>query len=68
MVEFLEVGGFHVFKPFIVAGAAWATLFASSVHAAEKPSLAVYGQLPNIEQIELSPDGSKLAVVLTNGE
>lgn len=68
MVEFLEVGGFHVFKPFIVAGAAWATLFASSVHAAEKPSLAVYGQLPNIEQIELSPDGSKLAVVVTNGE
>ena len=42
----------------IGAGAAWA----------EVPPLSVYGRLPNIEQIEISPDGAKLAISVTDGE
>ena len=30
--------------------------------------LAAYGALPAIEQVAISPDGAKLAIVLTNGE
>jgi dipeptidyl aminopeptidase/acylaminoacyl peptidase len=36
--------------------------------AAEAPPLAVYGRLPNVDQIAISPDGQKLAVSLTDGE
>ena len=43
-------------------------LFAAPAAAASPPDLAVYGRLPNIEQVEISPDGSKLAVIVTNGE
>jgi len=32
------------------------------------PPLSVYGRLPNIEQIEISPDGAKLAIAVTDGE
>lgn len=35
---------------------------------AAPPGLEVYGRLPNIEQIEISPDGSRLAIVQTDGE
>ena len=35
---------------------------------ADVPPLSVYGRLPNIEQIEISPDGSRLAVTVTDGE
>lgn len=55
-------------KRFMAAGAAFLALSAMPVQAAEKPSLAVYGALPNIETVEISPDGSKLAVIVTNGE
>ncbi|PTS87978.1 MULTISPECIES: alpha/beta hydrolase family protein [unclassified Caulobacter] len=42
---------------------------APASHAAtEKTPLAAYGGLPNIEQLEISPDGTKLAVVVTNQE
>ncbi|WP_165191210.1 alpha/beta hydrolase family protein [Caulobacter soli] len=42
----------------IGAGAAWAQV----------PPLSVYGRLPNVEQIEISPDGTKLAIAVTDGE
>jgi dipeptidyl aminopeptidase/acylaminoacyl peptidase len=32
------------------------------------PPLSIYGHLPNIEQIEISPDGTKLAMAITDGE
>lgn len=35
---------------------------------AEAPPLSVYGRLPNVEQVEISPDGSKLALSVTDGE
>lgn len=69
LVELPDEGEFGVLKSFIAASAACvALLCASSLSAQPKPNLAVYGQLPNIEQIELSPDGSKLAVVVTDGD
>jgi dipeptidyl aminopeptidase/acylaminoacyl peptidase len=40
---------------------------ASAAHAAPQ-SLELYGRLPTIEQVEISPDGASLAVVETNGE
>lgn len=39
--------------------------FASSSQAAP---LEVYGRLPNIEQVQISPDGRRLAIVVTDGE
>ncbi|SFK61130.1 Dipeptidyl aminopeptidase/acylaminoacyl peptidase [Caulobacter sp. UNC279MFTsu5.1] len=36
--------------------------------AAEVPPLSVYGRLPNVEQVEISPDGTKLAIAVTDGE
>jgi dipeptidyl aminopeptidase/acylaminoacyl peptidase len=41
---------------------------ATPVVAADKPDLALYGQLPKLEQVVISPDGSKLAVITTDGE
>jgi dipeptidyl aminopeptidase/acylaminoacyl peptidase len=35
---------------------------------AEAPPLSVYGRLPNVEQVEISPDGAKLAISVTDGE
>ena len=36
--------------------------------AADKSDLSLYGHLPKIEEVVISPDGSKLAVVTTDGE
>ncbi len=55
-------------KSILAAGAACFVLLSGPARAADKPSLAVYGQLPTIEGVEISPDGTKLAVILTNGE
>jgi dipeptidyl aminopeptidase/acylaminoacyl peptidase len=57
-----------VLKSILAAGAACLVLLSASAHAADKPRLAVYGQLPQFEEIRLSPDGSKLALVMTDGE
>jgi len=57
-----------VLKSILAAGAACFVLLSGPARAADKPSLAVYGQLPTIEGVEISPDGTKLAVILTNGE
>ncbi|KQY95427.1 peptidase S9 [Caulobacter sp. Root1455] len=46
-----------------------AAVCASSGSAsAEGPPLSVYGGLPNLEEVEISPDGGKLAIIVTNGE
>jgi hypothetical protein len=55
-------------KSIPAAGAACFILLSAPAYAADKPSLAVYGQLPTIEEVEISPDGTKLALILTNGE
>ncbi len=55
-------------KSILSAGAAWLAVLSASAWAADKPNLAIYGQLPNIEEVEISPDGSKLAVIQTDGE
>jgi dipeptidyl aminopeptidase/acylaminoacyl peptidase len=44
-----------------------ATLFLAAAPAVAAP-LEVYGKLPSIEQAALSPDGSLIAVALTDGE
>ena len=36
--------------------------------SAGAPPLSVYGRLPNVEQVEISPDGKKLAIAVTDGE
>jgi dipeptidyl aminopeptidase/acylaminoacyl peptidase len=55
-------------KTSVAAVAACSALLAQAAWAGEKTPLAVYGQLPNIEGINISPDGSRLAVTVTNGE
>lgn len=54
------------FKSFVAAVVVsiGAGLAATSVAA----PLSAYGHLPNIEEVSLSPDGLKMAVILTNGE
>jgi len=32
------------------------------------PPLSLYGRLPNLEQVEISPDGKMLAIAVTDGE
>ncbi len=51
----------------LAAVAACAALWASPALAA-KPDLAIYGRLPNIEDAAMSPDGSKMAIIVTNGD
>jgi dipeptidyl aminopeptidase/acylaminoacyl peptidase len=43
---------------------AWAFTI-SAVHAA--PSLSAYGELPNVQEITLSPDGQYMALIVGNG-
>ncbi|WP_454760991.1 alpha/beta hydrolase family protein [Caulobacter segnis] len=61
-----------MFKSILAAGAACCILMSASAQAADAPAakanLAIYGQLPNIEEVEISPDGSKLALIVTTGE
>ncbi|ATC32681.1 S9 family peptidase [Caulobacter vibrioides] len=40
----------------------------SAAKAEGKPDLSIYGALPMIEDVQISPDGSKLAVVSTDGD
>ncbi len=64
----MTFGDVSVIKSLMAAGSACFVLLAAPALAAEKPSLAVYGALPNIETVEISPDGSKLAAVVTDGD
>jgi dipeptidyl aminopeptidase/acylaminoacyl peptidase len=53
----------------VTAGFAMVTgLGAEAAPADVPPPLSVYGRLPNIEQVEISPDGAKLAIAVTDGE
>nr|WP_310000104.1 S9 family peptidase [Caulobacter segnis] len=52
----------------MAAGAACFALCSSVAFGAEKPDLAIYGRLPQFEGVTISPDGSKLALIMTNGE
>jgi dipeptidyl aminopeptidase/acylaminoacyl peptidase len=45
-----------------------AMAFLSVATAASAAPLAAYGLLPQIEQVEISPDGSRLAIMKTRGE
>jgi dipeptidyl aminopeptidase/acylaminoacyl peptidase len=45
-----------------------ATLLLAGAAAAAQVSLEVYGRLPALEDVALSPDGSKIAFVKTRGE
>lgn len=44
-----------------------AVVAAFGVARAEAAPLEAYGKLPNIEQVEISPDGQKLGVIWTDG-
>lgn len=55
-------------KSVLVAGAACFVMAFGSASAAEKSDLALYGRLPQYEEVKVSPDGSKLAMVMTNGD
>ncbi|PZR30977.1 S9 family peptidase [Caulobacter segnis] len=52
----------------LAASAACFALWSSAALGAEKPDLALYGRLPHFEGVTISPDGSKLALILTDGE
>jgi len=50
------------------AGIAMTAALGVGAACAEAPPLSIYGRLPNVEQIEISPDGAKLAIAMTDGE
>ena len=52
----------------VAAGFAMAAAVQADAAAPGVPPLSVYGRLPNIEQVEISPDGAKLAIAVTDGE
>jgi len=53
-------------RPILLVLLALSTLFAAP--SGRAVPLAVYGQLPSIEDVALSPDGSRLAYVRTQGD
>lgn len=57
-----------MFKTLLAASAACFITLSASAFAADKPDLAIYGQLPTIEDVQISPDGTRLAVIVTNGD
>jgi dipeptidyl aminopeptidase/acylaminoacyl peptidase len=54
----------------LLAVGAIASLWLTTPAAAndDRPDLALFGALPSIEDVQISPDGSKLAVITTDGE
>ena len=55
-------------KILLAACAACVAVMSGSAFAAETSDLAIYGRLPQYEEVKVSPDGSKLAMVMTNGD
>ena len=55
-------------KKWIAAVAACLAMAATSAKAIERPSMAPYGHLPNLESVEVSPDGQLLAIMVSDGE
>lgn len=52
----------------LLSAAVAALSLVGAVAAAEKPDLSIYGRLPGVEGVTISPDGTKLAFISTNGE
>ncbi len=52
----------------VTAGFVMTTVLGVGPALAGVPPLSVYGRLPNVEQVEISPDGAKLAIAVTDGE
>ncbi len=55
-------------RKIVAAAAVCGALFATAARAGEPLPLAVYGRLPSIEGVEISPDGKMLAITVTDGE
>ena len=55
-------------KTLFAATAACFAVLSGPATAAPKPDLAIYGQLPTIETVEISPDGTRLAIVASSGD
>lgn len=55
-------------KTILAVAAAALVNSAAIAEPAQKPDLSIYGALPSIEDVQISPDGSKLAVITTTGE
>lgn len=56
-------------KNLLAAGAlSLALSSAPSIATSAKSDLAIYGRLPTIESIRISPDGTKLAIIATSGD
>ena len=58
----------NVFSKFLTAAAVCILMCGGAARAETKIPLAAYGGLPNVEGVEISPDGTMLAVTVTNGE
>lgn len=52
----------------LLAASVIASLWLATPAAAEQPDLASFGALPSIEDVQISPNGSQLAVITTDGE
>ncbi len=52
----------------VAAGVAIGGAIGAKAAEAQAQPLSIYGHLPNVDQIAISPDGQKLAVSLTDGE
>jgi dipeptidyl aminopeptidase/acylaminoacyl peptidase len=55
-------------KSILAIAAAALVNSAAVAEPAQKPDLSIYGALPSIEDVQISPDGSKLAIITTTGE
>ena len=55
-------------KVLLASCAACFAVLSHQAFAAPKPDLAIYGQLPTIEILQISPEGDKLAIVASNGD
>ena len=52
----------------VTAGIAMAAAVCADAAPESATPLSIYGRLPNVEQVEISPDGTKLAIAITDGE
>jgi dipeptidyl aminopeptidase/acylaminoacyl peptidase len=52
----------------VIAALLAVLFFGRSASAAETPPLEAFGRLPNVEDVAISPDGTKIAYVRTRGD
>ncbi|MBO9707787.1 MAG: S9 family peptidase [Caulobacter sp.] len=55
-------------KSLLAAGAACLALTCAASASAQSTPLSVYGGLPKLEDVQISPDGKLLAIMLTDGD